>query len=94
MSTDNNTKYKHHILFGKENFMWVLIGLAAMILGFLLMMGGNSDPTTFDEEAIYSFRRITLAPILILIGLGIQIYAIFKKSPDLDGSELGDSENS
>lgn len=84
MAEENHKQYKHHILFGKENFFWVLIGLAAMLLGFILMMGGNSDPTTFDEEAIYSFRRITLAPILILIGLGLQIFAIFRKSPELE----------
>jgi len=84
MSLDKHSKYKHHILFGKENFKWVLIGLAFMLVGFLLMMGGNSDPATFDEKAIYSFRRITLAPILILVGLGVQIFAIFRKSPELD----------
>ena len=92
MSETKNSKYNHHFLFGKQNFIWVLIGLGVMILGFILMMGGNSDPSTFDEDAIYSFRRITLAPILILIGLGVQIYAIFKKSPDLDHQELEASE--
>lgn len=68
------------LLFSKKNYMWVLIGLGFMLLGFLLMMGGEqSSPDVWEPEEIYSFRRITLAPFLILAGLAIQIYAIFKK---------------
>jgi hypothetical protein len=68
------------LLFTKKNYMWVLIGLGFMFLGFLLMLGGEqSSPEVWEPEKIYSFRRITLAPFLILVGLGIQIYAIFKK---------------
>lgn len=66
-------------LFGKENFMWMLIGVAVLILGFLLMAGGGSpDPNVFDRSEVYSARRITVAPIIILIGLAIEIYAIFR----------------
>jgi Protein of unknown function (DUF3098) len=68
-------------LFGKENYRWMLIGLAAILLGLLLMIGGKSkDPNVFDPSEVYSFRRITVAPILILAGLVLEIVGIFKKS--------------
>ena len=67
-------------LFGKENFKWMLIGVAVLILGFILMAGGgSSDPNVFNKDEVYSFRRITVAPIIILIGLAIEIYAIFRQ---------------
>jgi hypothetical protein len=67
-------------LFGKENYRWMLIGLIAILLGLLLMVGGKSkDPNVFDPSHVYSFRRITLAPILILGGLALEIVGIFKK---------------
>ena len=66
--------------FGRENYTIMLIGLAVIIVGFMLMSGGKStDPNVFNEE-IFSFRRITLAPIVVLIGYGIEIYAIVKKA--------------
>lgn len=69
-------------LFGAKNYKIMFIGLAVIALGFILMAGGGSDdPTIFNEE-IYSWRRIRLAPTLVLIGLGIQIYAIMAKSND------------
>lgn len=64
---------------GKENYFLVLIGLALILIGFLLMIGGNSkDPNVFSEE-IFSFRRLTLAPILIIAGYVVEIFAIMKK---------------
>jgi hypothetical protein len=67
-------------LFGKENYIWILAGLVVMLLGLLLMAGGNSkDPNVFSNNEVYSFRRITVAPILILLGLGIEVFAIFRK---------------
>ena len=67
-------------LFGKQNYIWIVTGIVIMLLGLLLMSGGNSkDPNVFNTNEVYSFRRITLAPILILLGLGIEVYAIFKK---------------
>jgi hypothetical protein len=67
-------------LFSKENYMWMLAGIALVAIGILLMSGGKSaDPNVFKANEVYSFRRITLAPIVILIGLGIEVYAIFKK---------------
>lgn len=71
---------KSDFLFEKKNYMIMLVGLAFIVLGFILMAGGGSDnPEIFNEE-IYSFRRIRLAPTLVLIGLGIEIYAIMAKS--------------
>ena len=71
-------------LFDKENFKWMLIGLAVIVLGFLLMAGGKSpNPNVFDEKEIYSFRRITLAPFLIIAGFVIEIFAIMKKPKDV-----------
>jgi hypothetical protein len=68
--------------FGKENYRLMLIGLGFILVGFLLMIGGGSeDPTKFSPE-IFSFRRLTLAPILILAGFGIEIFAIMKKPKD------------
>jgi len=75
-----NKENKSEFLFGKKNYSIMLIGLAFIVLGFILMAGGGSDnPEIFNEE-IYNFRRIRLAPTLVLIGLGIQIYAIRAKS--------------
>ena len=67
-------------LFGRDNYMWIIAGIVLVALGILLMSGGKSaDPNVFRENEVYSFRRITLAPIVILLGLGIEVYAIFKK---------------
>ena len=63
-------------VFGKKNYKFMFIGLACIAIGFILMAGGGSDdPNVFNPE-IFSFRRIRLAPTIILIGLGIQVYAI------------------
>ena len=63
-------------IFGKKNYKFMFIGIACIALGFILMAGGGSDdPNVFNPE-IFSWRRIRLAPTLILIGFGIQIYAI------------------
>ena len=68
------------MLFKKHNFYWMLGGIGLIALGLLLMSGGSMpDNNTWDPDRIYSFRRITLAPIVILAGLGCQIVAIFKK---------------
>lgn len=67
---------KAHFIFERKNYMFMLIGAAVIALGFILMAGGGSDdPAVFNPE-IYSWRRIRLAPALILIGFGIEVYAI------------------
>lgn len=64
---------------GKQNYKLLLIGFAIIVVGFLLMAGGGSkDPNVFSNE-IFSFRRITLAPIVVLFGFVFEIYAIMKK---------------
>jgi Protein of unknown function (DUF3098) len=73
---------KSTALFGRENYKWMIIGLVVFIAGLLLMIGGKSDdPNVFNRDEVYSFRRITLAPILILLGIGLEIFAIFRR-PD------------
>jgi hypothetical protein len=65
-----------NFVFGKKNYTYMFIGLAVIALGFLLMAGGGSDdPNVFNPE-IYNFRRIRLAPALVLLGFGIEVYAI------------------
>jgi len=71
---------KGTFLFGKRNYTIMLIGLAFIALGFILMAGGGSDDPNVFNEAIYNFRRIRLAPTLVLIGFAIEIYAIMAKS--------------
>jgi uncharacterized membrane protein len=67
-------------LFTKDNYTWMLIGAAVIALGMLLMSGGkSSDPKIFDTKEVYGTVRITIAPILIVLGLLVEIYAIFKK---------------
>ena len=65
---------------GKENYLYLIIGFVIIVFGFLLMIGGKSDdPNIFNGDKIFSFRRITLAPILVLIGFAFEIWAIMKK---------------
>ena len=68
-------------LFGKENYTIMIVGLVMISLGFYLMAGGQStDPNIFPKEEVYSFTRITLAPIIVILGFIIETYAIFHKS--------------
>ncbi|MAD97741.1 MAG: hypothetical protein CMB99_10485 [Flavobacteriaceae bacterium] len=76
---EKDSQNKPQFLFGKNNYIIMLIGLATIALGFILMAGGGSDnPEVFNEE-IYSWRRIRLAPTLVIIGFAIEIYAILVK---------------
>ncbi len=69
------------MLFKKENFIWMGAGAGLVILGMILMLGGSMpSPDVWDDSIIYSFRRTVLAPIVILAGLGVEIYAIFKRA--------------
>lgn len=75
-----STPQQPNNLFGRENYIWIVAGLAVIALGLILMAGGNNeDPNVFDAGKTYSFRRITIAPILILAGLAIEVFAIFRK---------------
>ena len=67
-------------IFTASNYKWMGIGLVFIFVGLLLMIGGKSkDPNVFLENEIYGFRRITLAPFLIVAGFIIEIYAMLKK---------------
>ncbi|MEO6732515.1 MAG: DUF3098 domain-containing protein [Ferruginibacter sp.] len=67
-------------LFGKENYMLMLGGLVVLAIGFFLMAGGKSaDPTVFNDNDVYSTTRITIAPLLIIAGFVIEVFAIMKK---------------
>lgn len=67
-------------LFGKHNYTWMIAGVAVIALGMLLMAGGKSnDPNVFDQKEVYSTARITIAPFLFIVGLGLEVVAIFRK---------------
>ena len=67
-------------IFGKSNYIWMLVGALLITAGMLLMTGGKSaDPNVFNPNEVYGFRRITLAPIVIILGFIVEVYAIFKK---------------
>jgi hypothetical protein len=71
-----NKKKSEDFIFEKKNFQVMLVGIIFIVVGFILMSGGGSDdPNVFNPE-IYNFRRIRLAPTLVLIGFAIQVYAI------------------
>lgn len=77
---------KYPLLFGKKNYLLMLIGLGVIFLGYLLMMGTNNTvegpSAVYPAEEIYSMRRIVIAPIVIILGFVIELYSIFliKKS--------------
>lgn len=82
----NNTAQQNTFYFGKENYKWMLIGLAMIVVGFLLMLGadantvdGKFDPNSWNED-IFSFRRIRLAPLLVIAGFVVQVFAILKRN--------------
>ncbi|MBX7095827.1 MAG: DUF3098 domain-containing protein [Flavobacteriales bacterium] len=71
--------------FSKENYYLIIAGVVLVIIGFLLMMGGGStDPNVFNKEELFSFRRITLAPFTVILGYGVVLYGILRKSKKQD----------
>jgi hypothetical protein len=75
MNKDKQTT-KPAFLFGKKNYLFMFIGIVFIAIGFIIMSGGGSDDPSIFNEAMYNFQRIRLAPTLVIIGLGIEIYAI------------------
>lgn len=68
------------VLFTRDNYIWMIAGAVVIAAGMVLMSGGkNQDPNVFDTNLVYSTTRLTIAPILIVTGLVIEIYAIFRK---------------
>ncbi|MGB5189725.1 DUF3098 domain-containing protein [Robiginitalea sp.] len=72
----NPQKKSQEFIFKRRNYLLMFIGLAFIALGYILMAGGGTEDPEVFSEAIFSFRRIRLAPTLVLIGLGIQVFAI------------------
>ena len=71
---------KSKMVLGKNNYFFIIIGCLVVILGFILMSGGGSEnPNVFQEEELFSFRRITLAPFMVMLGYGVVLYGIMKK---------------
>lgn len=76
-STVENNSYA---FFNKSNYVWMIAGLVVIAIGMLVMSGGkSSNPGVFDQKEVYSTTRITIAPLLIVIGLALEVVAIFKK---------------
>jgi hypothetical protein len=73
---EENVQPRIEFLFKKKNYLWMVIGLVVITVGFALMAGGGSDDPNVFNETIFSWRRIRLAPTLVLIGFGIEAYAI------------------
>lgn len=70
--------------FERRNYMFFLIGIGLLVAGYLLMSGGGvEDPNEFSD-AIFSFRRITLAPLTVMVGYGVIFYSILKRFPSED----------
>ncbi|MEL6669829.1 MAG: DUF3098 domain-containing protein [Bacteroidota bacterium] len=68
------------LVFGRDTYIWLAAGFGLILVGLLLMSGGGQpDPNEWDTGIIYSFRRITLAPLVMLAGVGVAIYAVLKK---------------
>ena len=71
---------KQSFAFSKANYIWLFVGIILLIVGYLLMSGGGAEnPNEFHADEIFSFRRITLAPVTVLAGYGTILYAILKK---------------
>ena len=87
MVAKNDNKDKLNFALGAENYKLMAIGFAIIVIGFLLMLGGKSEnPEVFSED-IFSFRRITLAPIVVLAGFIFEIWAIMKRPKSTDKNE-------
>lgn len=81
---DNNTQKdnKERMPLSTKNYIFMLIGVAIIILGFILMSGGGDHTETYFDKSIYSTRRITIAPIVVILGFAFEIYAIMKRFPE------------
>ena len=75
-----NMEEKSKMVLGRKNYNFIILGCLVVLLGFILMSGGGSeDPNVFIEEELFSFRRITLAPFLVISGYGLVLFGIMKK---------------
>lgn len=79
MTSKNDKKQEPGFALGRENYRLLAIGFIIIVVGFLLMLGGKSDDPSVFSDKIFSFRRITLAPVVVLAGFIFEIWAIMKK---------------
>ena len=78
--TKTKDKTPEDMVFSWANYKLMLVGVVVLVVGFVLMAGGgSSDPNVFNAEEIFSWRRVVLAPIVVLAGFGVVGYSIFKK---------------
>jgi len=82
MATKKDEREKLNFALGRENYKLLAIGFVIIVIGFLLMLGGKSENPNEFSNNIFSFRRITLAPIVVLAGFVFEIWAIMKKPRD------------
>ena len=80
MATEKKKTQTSNSLFDRNNYLWMGVGALMIALGFFLMVGGKSaDPTKFNDAEIYSTTRITIAPLLIIAGFLVEVFAIMRK---------------
>jgi len=82
MSKVTKEKAKGDFAFGRTNYILMLSGVGLIVLGFILMSGGGTDNPNEFNEAVFSTRRITIAPIVVLAGFALEVFAIVKKAND------------
>lgn len=82
---DNQDKRPARMPLHKKNYRLMLIGVGIIVLGFLLMAGGGDHTVAQFDDSIFSFRRITLAPIVVIAGFAFEIYAIMRRFEDKEG---------
>lgn len=87
------TKPEYRFAFSKDNYLWMLIGVAVLIVGYILLLGGGSKDSNEFNEALFNGRRLVAAPIFIVGGLVLEVYAIMKKSPDKKTSDTKQKED-
>jgi len=79
-NTTSNLKRNHYGVYDRTNYFLMLLGFLVLVLGYALMTGGHQPSNQFNFDEIYSFRRITLSPIIIICGFLIEVYAVLRKS--------------
>lgn len=80
--TDGRAEERERMPLSRKNYVMMLVGVVIIIIGFLLMSGGGKHTATEFDESIFSFRRITLAPIVVIAGFVFEIFAIMKRFPE------------
>jgi len=76
---ENSAEREERMPLGRRNYLWMVAGLALIVVGFALMAGGGSDDSTVFNADMFSFRRVTLAPIVVVAGFAVEIYAIMSR---------------